>query len=178
MENLSTREYIDAVLSVGKELADIYYKLDDADLAEVILNGLPDKYQPIFLGHWGTCGGKLTTALVEARLLPLDHKRTESRDDAVALKSFIPRCHNSHQDGHIRPRCPQMKKDKRYPKKGQSSGQGQSSSQGRFGVQGQSSGSGQLSGQTHTSNKPARSNFVLAAALGTGVFDKNDWIVG
>jgi len=167
------REYIDCLQGLSHDLADIGCTIDDAELAETILNGLPDKFEPILLGIWSSSGGQLTTALVKERLLPLDSKSSESRDSALASKSFVPVCHNCNQEGHIKPRCPRLKKKKKP--------QGQVGAQGHSGSQGQAPSRGQDNLQGHSNRvgggPTARSNFVLTAALGAQVFSESEWIV-
>ena len=82
-------------------------------MAETIFNGLPDKFEQILLGIRSSSGGQLTTALVKERLLPLDSKSSESTDSALASKSLVPVCHNCNQEGHIKPRCPRLRKKKK-----------------------------------------------------------------
>lgn len=117
----SMREYLEAITAVCQELEDIDCKIEDAEKAELMINNLPDRFEPIIYGIWGTCNGQLTSKLVMDQLLPMDQRATPGDEDkAFAAKSqgFVPTCHHCNEVGHIKPRCPKLPKKpkKKKPK--------------------------------------------------------------
>jgi hypothetical protein len=109
-------------------------KIDE--VAEVMLVGLPDEFNPLVMGIEGT-QTKLTSESVKTRLMQGDYRRSKSAIGgseetayAAGIKKsiFVPVCHNCNMEGHIKPRCLELKKRKKWKKKGSQNSDSQQSS--------------------------------------------------
>ena len=121
-------EYINEILSIVQQLADIDKEMDDEDVATCLLNGLPDDYEPMIMGLEATHdqNKKITSEAVKSLLLDnacrkesIDHEsalitKSKSKYSGTNKKkkipNFVPVCHECKKEGHIRPKCPQLKK--------------------------------------------------------------------
>lgn len=109
--------YIGNIISVTQELSDIGCITDDDELAELMLIGLPPEYDSMIMSMEAT-NTKLSSDFVKCHLIQSEFKRGLSgisssppSENILVAKSFIPTCHNCHAKGHIKPRCPKLKKN-------------------------------------------------------------------
>ncbi|KAL4703274.1 hypothetical protein ACJJTC_009249 [Scirpophaga incertulas] len=126
----SMDSYIGSILSVTHELADVGCAIDDEEIAEWMLLGLSEDYDPLIMAIQGT-QTKLSVDFVKEKLLRGELKRSNilstniDAEKALASTSskgkFTPICHHCNKQGHIRPKCPKLKNEKRKTKKDQCS---------------------------------------------------------
>lgn len=113
-------EYINTVMCIVQQLEDIGKKIDDAEVAEILLSGLPQEYDIIVSSLETAC---LTTSLesevVRMRLLQEDHRRKqEATSTAYAAnynkkKSGSVLCTYCRRQGHTAKRCYKRKREQR-----------------------------------------------------------------
>lgn len=150
----SMGDYISGLISLVQQLADIDHKVNDEEVAMLMLGGLPVEFDPLVMGLEAT-HDKLSSDAVKARLLSEDYRKgvagTSNNDvAALALKKvdrFIrPKkeiiCYKCGKAGHIKPKCPQIKTEKRTKP-----------------------------------GKKAEDKLLLAASFVAGNFDKDSWFV-
>lgn len=121
--NYSTMDhYLGEIISVTQELADIGCTIDDEELAEIMLIGLSSDFDSLVMAIEAT-QVKLTSEFVKSRLIQGEFKRSDCRnmdtkDKALAVKNkFIPVCHHCKKEGHIKPKCPELRKGKHNKRK-------------------------------------------------------------
>lgn len=124
----SMGEYVSGLISLVQQLADIDHIVDDEEVAMLLLGGLPTEFDPLVMGIEAT-HTTISSEMVKTRLLQEDYRRTEtegasSSETALAIKSRnisskkrVIICHNCHEEGHIKPRCPRLKKESKQNKK-------------------------------------------------------------
>ncbi|KAJ8709420.1 hypothetical protein PYW07_009246 [Mythimna separata] len=112
----SMDHYIGSIISVTQELADVGCVIEDEELAELMLIGLPVEYDSLIMAMEAT-NTKLNSDFVKCQLIQCEFKRNcnlpspQSEKILVAKDKFIPTCHNCQEKGHIKPRCPRLKKN-------------------------------------------------------------------
>ncbi|KAI5641327.1 gag-polypeptide of LTR copia-type domain-containing protein [Phthorimaea operculella] len=98
-------------------LADIGRTIDDQEVAELLLSGLPQEYDIVVSSlESATVSKNLTSELVRTRLLQEEHrKKNNDKNDAMAFatkkKPLI--CHFCHRPGHVKAKCYKYKKNKK-----------------------------------------------------------------
>lgn len=116
LENFSTMEaYVNEILSVSEQLAGIGKPIDDEYIAIIMLQGLPDEYEPMTMAleHSNT---KITSDLVKMKLLQDKKWNSSCSGEQSAYfckkksfnknKSNKPWCWNCKQVGHLKYNCP------------------------------------------------------------------------
>lgn len=119
----SMNEYVSGVLSLVHQLADIKITIADSEIGMLLLSGLPDSYETM-LSAYGTTHTTIVSDDVIKTLLEEESRRgfrdeVASGGSAFAIKntqSSSITCHECGQKGHIRPKCPKLKKGKKYAK--------------------------------------------------------------
>jgi hypothetical protein len=113
----SMNNYLSEIISLTQELVEVGCHIDDEEVAELMLVGLPDEFNPLVMAIEGT-QVKLTSEFVKSRLLQSDYRKTDAvdnppRDSAFAVgkgrSTYVPVCHHCHKEGHTKPRCPELK---------------------------------------------------------------------
>lgn len=134
LENFSSMfEYINEIISVVQQLTDIGKNIDNEDVAWCLLNGLPDEYELLIMGLESTRDKTRKLTSEEVKVLLLDsacRKESIEYENALFVKdnfssdrkkvvgsNFKLMCHHCKKEGHIRPKCPQLKKGKHMEKK-------------------------------------------------------------
>lgn len=108
-------EYIESVMTLVQQLADIGCKIDDGEVAEMLLSGLPQDYDVLVSGLETACiTHTLSTELVRTRLLQ-EEFRKNSADNAIVASSnqaYYSKknkssviCKYCNRAGHIKSKC-------------------------------------------------------------------------
>lgn len=117
-ENFQSMEtYIGEVTATCQKLASIKYPIDDEFIAVIMLNGLPPEFNPLIMALENSGIQKLTSDLVKSRLIN-EIDRQECHDAALftrgnAKSKKVVICHHCGIPGHIKPKCPQLRKKKK-----------------------------------------------------------------
>lgn len=157
----SMGQYVSGLVSLAQQLADIGHKVDDEEVAVLLLGGLPAEFEPLVMGIEAT-HTELTSEIVKSRLLQEDYRRSdvassEMSEAALAAKHSSKNthrkrtvtCHHCGKAGHIRPKCPELKKERKKTNE-----------------------------NTEAQQNPKKSgSLMLTTALSTATFDNSDWIV-
>lgn len=149
----SMDDYVSGLVSLVQQLADIGHKVDDEEVAMLLLGGLPIEFDPLVMGMEAT-HDRLSSETVKARLLSEDYRRVsgevDTGDTALAVKKTTNHskkliCHRCGKEGHIKPKCPQFKKEKKK--------------------------------QPKDLSKKDEDKLLLATSFAVGSFDKNSWYI-
>lgn len=151
--------YLSEILSITQDLADLGCAVDDEEIAVIMLCGLPDEYNPLVMTIESS-QTKLTSEFVKSRLLQEDYRLklgSDQNDTALVLKGK--QGHAQHKSFRkfipVCHHCNQKGHIKpRCPKLHKKT-------------------------PTNTAEKTKMPNDVLllAAALGSGSFKKEDWVI-
>lgn len=116
-------EYINGIMTLSQQLADIGKKIEDCELAEILLSGLPSEFDVLVSGlETANISNTLSSELVRTRLLQEDHRRNCNdisnivSSTAYAANKKIKVCHYCKRTGHIKARCFKLKKDREAKK--------------------------------------------------------------
>ncbi|KAI5651490.1 gag-polypeptide of LTR copia-type domain-containing protein [Phthorimaea operculella] len=111
-------EYIERVTSLVQQLSDIGKVIEDEEIAEILLSGLPQEYDTLVSNLETLCiSKKLQSELVRTRLLQEAHRKDETSTATafVTKKQLV--CKYCSKVGHIKPKCYKFKRDKLQKKK-------------------------------------------------------------
>lgn len=114
-------EYIENVMLLVQKLADIGRTIEDDEVAEILLSGLPTEYDAL-VSNMETIGigTTLTSEMVRSRLLQEEHRKittsgvTGDSNMAFATKKV---CHYCNRPGHIKSKCFKRRRDEQNKKK-------------------------------------------------------------
>lgn len=113
----SMTEYINSVMTLVHQLADIGKNIEDAEVAEILLSGLPADYDVLVSNLETACiSSNLTTELVRTRLLQEEFRKinnSESQSHSVYSVKRKVICHYCKKPGHIKSKCFKLKRDKK-----------------------------------------------------------------
>lgn len=114
-------DYIENIMSIVHQLADIGKVIDDEEIAEILLSGLPQEYDPLVSNLETLCiSSGLQSELVRTRLLQ-EFQRKNENSNGSSTSAFIskrqPVCKYCGKTGHIKPKCYKFKRDKNMKKK-------------------------------------------------------------
>lgn len=120
----SMAEYIDAVMTTVQQLADIGRTVDDKEVAELLLSGLPQEYDTLVSGLEAlNLQDNLTSETVRARLLQEDFRRNNNLlqqngngETAFATNKKIIICNYCKKPGHIKSKCFKLIREKKKQK--------------------------------------------------------------
>lgn len=112
-------DYIEGVLKLVTQLADIGKVIDDAETAEILLSGLPEEFNILVSSlEAANLSGTLSSEVVRTRLLQEDHRRSQSNTtDNLAFmanrkkKSNNNLCTYCQKKGHSASRCFKKKRE-------------------------------------------------------------------
>ncbi|XP_011701738.1 PREDICTED: phosphoribosylformylglycinamidine synthase-like [Wasmannia auropunctata] len=155
-------EYISGLVSLVQQLADIGHNISDEEVAVLMLGGLPAEFDPLIMGLEAT-HERLTSDMVKTRLLSEDYRRgstdaSSGNEAAFATNSankgtFRKRevtCYKCGKKGHIKPKCPQIKKEWKTKDK--------------------------KDNQDNSSKKKTEDKLLLTS-FAVGSFDKDSWFI-
>lgn len=113
----SMSEYIHGVMTLVQQLADIGKIIEDAEVAEILLSGLPVEYDVLVSNLETACISKsLTSELVRTRLLQEEFRKVHSDLNnsayVVKTKSKVI-CHYCKKVGHMKSKCFKLKRDRK-----------------------------------------------------------------
>lgn len=103
-------EYIEAVMRLVQQLADIGKVIDDSEVAEILLIGLPQEFEVLVSTLETAClTRELTSEIVRARLMQEDHRRSQHADNGNSAyytkKKKVIVCDYCKRHGHTTKRC-------------------------------------------------------------------------
>lgn len=111
--------YIENVMTLVQQLADIGKNIEDAEVAELLLSGLPAEYDTLVSSLETTClTSSLSSEMVRARLLQEEHRKLDNNNGSTAC-AFVSKkkrditCHYCKRVGHMKSKCFKYKRDKR-----------------------------------------------------------------
>ncbi|CAH2100383.1 unnamed protein product [Euphydryas editha] len=109
-------DYIETIMMIVQQLADIGKTIDDKEVAEILLSGLSSEYDTLVSSlETVNMTSTLTSEVVRARLLQEESRK--STDDHTAFisekKNFKRRCHYCKKVGHIKKNCFKLKRDRK-----------------------------------------------------------------
>lgn len=114
-------DYVDSVMTKVQQLADIGKIIEDAEVAELLLSGLPQEFDALVSNLETACiTNTLSSELVRTRLIQEDSRKQNfenSADTAYFTKNRKEQrseiiCHYCKKTGHIKSRCFKLKKEK------------------------------------------------------------------
>lgn len=117
--------YIDYVFTLVQQLANIGKLVEDAEIAELLLSGLPQEFDTLVSAlETASITSGLSSELVRARLLQEEYRKTNtesngtgsSLNNAFAANSFKVKkiiCHFCKKPGHIKSKCYKWKRLKK-----------------------------------------------------------------
>lgn len=112
-------------MTLVQQLSDIGRKTDDAEVAEILLSGLPQEFEYLVSNLETVClTNDLTSEIVRTRLLQEELRRSDGASNnnnraLISKNSFKKKtlvchyCNKSGQSGHIKAKCYKMKNDKK-----------------------------------------------------------------
>lgn len=112
-------EYINEVMDLVHKLADIGRTIDDAEIAEILLSGLPMEYDTLVSNLETSCmNNELSSELVRTRLLQEElRKNGDNQHPEKAFAMVKPRknivCHHCGIKGHTRAKCFKLRREKK-----------------------------------------------------------------
>lgn len=106
-------EYIETVMTTVQQLADIGKTIEDSEVAELLLSGLPQEFDVLVSGmEVANLTSTLSSETVRARLLQEEHRRSgvcsESKENCAFI-SRKPLCSYCKKTGHLRSKCFKLK---------------------------------------------------------------------
>lgn len=110
--------YIEAIITTVQQLSDIGKTVDDEEVAEILLSGLPAEYDSVVSNlSTATVTTKISSELVRARLLQEFSRRSSLDDNGTAFtmktKKSIVVCDYCKKSGHTKTKCFKLKRTKK-----------------------------------------------------------------
>lgn len=113
--------YIDHVMKLVQQLADIGKTIDDSEVAELLLSGLPQEFDTL-VSNMSTASltSTISSEFVRARLMQEESRKLAtcssetafvSKAQFKAKKKFT--CTYCHKEGHVKSKCFKLKRDKK-----------------------------------------------------------------
>ncbi|CAB3248347.1 unnamed protein product [Arctia plantaginis] len=108
-----------------QQLADINRKIDDEEVAEILLSGLPKEYDALVSNlETAFMTGSLSSEIVRAQLLQEELRKTSTTstlDSAANNTAFISKkktviCNHCKKQGHTRNKCFKLKRERKKKK--------------------------------------------------------------
>ncbi|CAH2091010.1 unnamed protein product [Euphydryas editha] len=110
----SMGEYIDGVMTLVQQLADIGRVIEDKEVAELLLSGLPQEFD-VLVSSLETANilENLTSEAVRARLLQEEFRKQSDNGVSIPSESSFIVCHYCKKPGHVKSKCFKLKRDNR-----------------------------------------------------------------
>lgn len=108
--------YITGILTLVQQLADIGKVIEDDEVAELLLSGLPEEYDSLVSALETACvASSFNSELVRSRLLQEAHRKSEtnSGNTAFVAKKSPVICHHCNRPGHVQSKCFKLKREKK-----------------------------------------------------------------
>lgn len=121
----SMSEYIDKIMVLVQQLADIGRVIDDAEVAELLLSGLPEEFDALVSNLETACiTTGLSSELVRTRLLQEEFRKNSnvngvnSGGSSATNVAFVSKrksvvCHYCKKPGHFKAKCFKLKRDQK-----------------------------------------------------------------
>lgn len=113
----SMGDYIEGIMMLVQQLADIGRIIEDNEVAEILLSGLPQEFDVLVSAlETANLSGTLTSEAVRSRLLQEEFRKlTKEKSNGgqvfLAKKKSSVICHYCHKPGHIKSKCFKLKND-------------------------------------------------------------------
>lgn len=109
--------YIEGLMTLVQQLADIGKVIEDQEIAEILLSGLPQDYD-VLVSNLETANvtNTLSSELVRTRLLQEESRKSSNdntSDAALITARKMLTCHYCKRKGHVKAKCFKLKKDKK-----------------------------------------------------------------
>lgn len=119
----SMTDYLVGIMTLVQQLADIGKVIEDAEVAELLLSGLPKEFDALVSNLETAClTNSLSSELVRSRLIQEEYRKnnfSEGVDAAFVTKNRANKskiiCHYCKKSGHIKSKCFKLKKDMQKP---------------------------------------------------------------
>lgn len=122
----SMNEYVSGILDMVQELSELSVTISDDEIGTLLLCGLPDSHDAVVNGFCAT-HSCITSSDVITMLTELSDRHNlrediQAKENALLFKGkpqgsnvnpntrFVPICHECQKPGHIRPKCPKLRK--------------------------------------------------------------------
>ncbi|XP_073956677.1 uncharacterized protein [Choristoneura fumiferana] len=112
--------YIDNTMKIVQQLADIGKVIDDSEVAELLLSGLPQEFDPLVSNLSTAClTSTVSSEFVRARLIQEETRKLATCTSETAFISNSTKakkktvCNYCHKEGHIKAKCFKLKRDKK-----------------------------------------------------------------
>lgn len=114
----SMEPYIEHIMNLVQQLGDIGRAIEDAEVAELILSGLPPEFDIVVSSLEAVAlSGDISSEKVRSRLIQEEHrrKRDTSRNDFALLskQKKVLTCYHCGRPGHIKAKCFKLNKNKK-----------------------------------------------------------------
>ncbi|CAH0729626.1 unnamed protein product, partial [Brenthis ino] len=101
-----------------QQLADIGRKIEDEEIAELLLSGLPQEYDSLVSNlSTFTLTTRISSEVVRTRLLQEDLRRNNSNSHNISEAAYISKrkvkCDYCHKENHVKAKCFKLKRDKK-----------------------------------------------------------------
>ncbi|CAH0729880.1 unnamed protein product, partial [Brenthis ino] len=111
-------KYIDNTFNIVQQLADIGRKIEDEEIAELLLSGLPQEYDSLVSNlSTFTLTTRISSEVVRTRLLQEDLRRNNSNSHNISEAAYISKrkvkCDYCHKENHVKAKCFKLKRDKK-----------------------------------------------------------------
>ncbi|XP_063537370.1 uncharacterized protein LOC134746772 [Cydia strobilella] len=113
--------YIDHIMKLVQQLADIGKTIEDSEVAELLLSGLPQEFDSLVSNMSTAClTSTISSEFVRARLMQEESRKLAtcssetafvSKQQLKAKKKFT--CTYCHKEGHVKAKCFKLKRDKK-----------------------------------------------------------------
>lgn len=112
-------DYIEGVMKLVAQLSDIGKNIEDGEVAEILLSGLPEEYNVLVSGL-ETAGltNTLTSEIVRTRLLQEDHRKSNIQTNNDTSTAYMIKkkntkllCSYCKRNGHVARRCFKRKRE-------------------------------------------------------------------
>ncbi|XP_047988496.1 uncharacterized protein LOC125228091 [Leguminivora glycinivorella] len=113
-EHSSMASYIDSIITIVQQLEDIGRTIEDAEVAEILLSGLPAEYDTVVSSlSTAAVGQTVKSEVIKSRLLQEFSRKSSIESTAAFVTKKQVTCDFCKRQGHTKARCFKLKSKKR-----------------------------------------------------------------